>query len=271
MPSVLKFSVWLFAWIALPGFPASADEPARKPLSVFKDCEVCPEMIVIPPGSFFMGSVFGDSTEMPVHRVTIAYPFAIGRAEVKVWEWKACVADGNCDIVDTFFTQSPDDYPQTGISWPMAKDYAAWLSEKTGGTYRLPSEAEWEYAARGGTQTRFWWGANFKENYANCEYCGTNKDVVGLRPAGTFPPNPYGLYDVSGNLYEWIEDCWNPSFKGAPTDGSSWLEGECRLRVIKGGSRMSYAKGIRPAYRYRIHGGGTSGNNHGFRVLRELP
>lgn len=271
MPLVLKFSVCLSVLIALAVSPARADETARKPFSVFKDCDTCPELVVIPPGEFMMGQEFSNPNEQPVHKVTIAYPFAIGRAEIKVGEWNACVADGVCRDFSDFTRVYPDEYPQAGPGWSLSKNYVDWLSKMTGKTYRLPSEAEWEYAARGGTQTRYWWGPGFMNNMANCAYCGPHQRVIGLTKAGYYPANPFGLFDVSGNLTEWMEDCWNPNYEGAPTDGSPWLEGDCKLRVLKGGARHYDPVDIRPGHRGRLKNYGLNGNTFGLRVVRELP
>ncbi len=271
MPLVLKFSVCLSVLIALAVSPARAVETTRKPLSVFKDCDTCPELVVIPPGEFMMGQKFSNPNEQPVHKVTIAYPFAIGRAEIKVGEWNACVSDGVCENFSDFTRVYPNEYPQAGLNWTRSKVFIGWLSKKTGKTYRLPSEAEWEYAARGGTQTRYWWGPGFKGNTANCHYCGPHQGTIGITRAGSYPANPFGLFDVSGNLNEWVRDCWNTTYEGAPTDGSPWLEGGCQYNMLRGGARNYDPVHIRPANRSHIMYPNHNENMHGLRVVRELP
>ena len=129
--------------------------------------------------------------------------------------------------------------PVIKITWHQATDYAKWLSEQTGKRYRLPTEAEWEYAARAGTKSRYWWGNNLIKGMANCNGCGSDWDNKQTAPVGSFKPNPFGLYDTSGNVMEWVQDCWHKDYKGAPVDGSAWLEasgGDCNRRIIRGGS-----------------------------------
>ena len=275
--------------------PVWAGDPAPEPLSIFKDCDICPEMVVIPPGEFLMGSD-EHSREQPVHQVTIARPFAIGRAEVTIAQWQACIDDQVCsrridrqnDEVVVAKWQSctstedcarweaklaePARLPESSrymVGWKGAMTYISWLSDKTGKAYRLPSEAEWEYAARGGTQTRYWWGNRFKLGMANCEECRIPHDITSPSVAGEYPANPFGLFDVSGSLEEWVEDCWNPTYLGAHGDGSAKLTGTCRLRVIRGGSRFSPKDDLRITSRYRISTFGRT-NTHGLRVARDL-
>lgn len=236
-----------------------------KPGDTFRDCPDCGELVVVPPGSFDMGST--SDFEGPVHRVTIAKPFAMGRREVTFTEWDSCVASGGCKAL-------PDrgwgrgDRPALGVTWLQAKHFLSWLSKKTGQRYRLPSEAEWEYAARAGTTTEYWWGRDAGVARANCRDCNTGRPQQTL-PVGSFPPNPFGLYDTSGNVAEWVEDCWNDDYGGAPTDGSAWTAGQCRLRVIRGGSFDSQARYVRTAARFRYDMNLPFFAN-GFRVLREL-
>ena len=239
----------------------------------FRDCPECPEMVVIPAGRFRMGCVSGlncQSYEKPVHEVRIAAPFAMGRYEVTFAEWDACVSDGGCG------GHRPGDQgwgrgnrPAINVSWEDARRYVAWLSRETGEVYRLPSEAEWEYAARAGTATQFSWGNEVGRNRANCgdEFCGDQWRRTA--PVGTFAPNGFELFDMHGNVEEWLEDCFNLSYAGAPTDGSAWLRGKCDYRVVRGGSWGIYGTlRLRAAYR----GGVLSGryNYNGFRVARTL-
>ncbi|MDP6803825.1 MAG: formylglycine-generating enzyme family protein [Rhodospirillales bacterium] len=243
---------------------------------MFRDCPLCPEMVVVPAGAFTLGSpaseVPRDGDEGPQHPVTIARPFAVGRHEVTFAEWDACVADGGCG------GYRPDDKgwgrgdrPAIYISWDDAKSYAAWLSQYTGKTYRLLSEAEWEYAARAGTTTRFLWGDGVGRNLANCRGCGSPWDGQQTAPVGSFPVNGFGLHDMLGNVWEWVEDCWHRSYEGAPSDGSPWTSGgDCANRVLRGGSwnfiGVWYARSV---YRNRSF---TVNRyiNAGFRLARTL-
>ena len=242
--------------------------------TTFQDCPECPEMVVVPAGSFMMGSPESEE-ERPVHRVTIGYPFAVGVYEVTVGEWGACVSGGGC----LWFFGIADEgwgHPVTQISaWEFTQDYVRWLSRETGKEYRLLSESEWEYAARAGTTTRYWWGDEVGWNRANCRGCGIGWHVGQTAPVGSFSPNPFGLYDVHGNVWEWVEDCWNESYHGAPADGSAWEEeeswidtrsGRCH-RVLRGGSWGNVPRNLRSASRTR---GYLNPARVGFRVARTL-
>jgi formylglycine-generating enzyme required for sulfatase activity len=235
---------------------------------VFRDCRECPEMVVVPVGEFDMGSADFD-VEKPVHRVTIAKAFAIGRREVTFEEWDQCVAAGNCTYRPDDRGQGRSERPATDLSWRDAKAYVTWLSQKTGQKYRLPSEAEWEYAARGGTRTAYWWGRDVGARSANCRECGGNAGQQTIA-TGSFAANPFGLFDTAGNAAEWVEDCWNDSYRGAPKDGSAWTAGQCGQRVLRGGSFDSQARYVRSASRFRYDADVRYYAN-GFRVARELP
>ena len=255
-----------------------ADSP--RPGEVFRDCPSCPEMVVIAAGAFRMGSPASEEAregdEGPQHRVTLR-SFALGVTEVTFDEWEACMRGGGCGW------HRPDDEgwgrgarPVINVNWEDARAYVRWLSRETGKSYRLPSEAEWEYAARAGTTTPFHTGATISTDQAN--YDGSSMYGSGRRgtrrgrttPVGTFAPNAFGLYDVHGNVWEWVEDCWHDSYRGAPSDGSAWtLGGDCSRRVLRGGSWSTDPRLLRSASRLRI----TTGNrlNHvGFRVARML-
>lgn len=251
--------------------PPGPTTPPVMDLEQFRDCADCPEMVVLPAGSFVMGRADGYRNERPAHRVTIARSFAIAVREATVAEWEACVDAGVCDPsflrVSAGGSSTPA-YPICGPSWEDARQYSAWLSAKTGQSYRLPSEAEWEYAARGGTQTRYWWGDKFVRGLANCWHCDgkVGQETV----AGTFPPNAYGLFDVAGNLMEWTDDCWNPSYDGAPTDGSAWLEGDCSLRLLRGGSRSMGASQVTVTFRRPFPADAAACLDWGFRVVRDM-
>ena len=242
----------------------------------FRDCEHCPEMVVVPAGRFEMGSPPSeegrDDDEGPQHEVTIGSPFAVGVHEVTFDEWDACVSGGGCG------GYSPDDMdwgrrgrPVVNVSWRDARAYASWLSRETGEEYRLLSEAEWEYVARAGTVTRYWWGDDIGRNRANCVGCGSRWDGERTAPVGNFRANAFGLHDVHGNVFEWVEDCWHASYARAPRDGSAWLggqSGDCSQRVLRGGSWF-FPRDLRAAGRgrkdsvYRNYG-------IGFRVSRTL-
>jgi formylglycine-generating enzyme required for sulfatase activity len=170
-------------------------------------------------------------------------------------------------------TQSPS-WPATCLSWKDTQAYIAWLNAKTKRIYRLPSEAEWEYAARGGTDTARWWGAAIGSNNANCAGCGSPWDAKEIADVGKFQPNPFGLYDMLGNVWQWVEDCWNESYVGAPTDGSAWMSGNCQKRVMRGGSWSNLPVFVRSAARSRgdIDGKDFDYSSYaGFRLARSLP
>ncbi len=236
----------------------------------FSDCDGCPEMVVLQPGSFTMGDNHGDRSERPAHRVTITKPFAIGKYEVTLGQWKACVQAGACKAIAD--PPSPlDNAPATDISWNDAQRYVRWLSGVTHGHYRLPTEAEWEYAARAGTSSRYWWGERMVAGKADCKGCGGaawSHDAPAT--VGAFSANPYGIYGMNGGVWEWVEDCWHRTYDGAPIDGSAWTGHDCRENVIRGGawrndstyahstSRFTYDTSVR----YLLNG---------FRVAKTLP
>ena len=241
---------------------------------VFRDCDVCPEMVVVPAGSFMMGSPPSeegrDDDEGPVHRVMIAEPFAAGKYEVTFEEWDACVSGGGCS------GYRPGDHgwgrgrrPVIDVSWKDAQAYVAWLSRKAGKEYRLLSEAEWEYAARAGTTTRYHWGDDVGRDRANCygSLCGDSWEYTA--PVGSFGANGFGLHDMHGNVWEWVEDCWN-GYAGAPSDGSAWESGNCGMRVLRGGSWNFNPRFLRAADRVRIFTGYRNLSYGGFRVARTL-
>jgi formylglycine-generating enzyme required for sulfatase activity len=242
--------------------------PVLEPGELFRDCADCPEMVVVPNGDFDMGSA-ESPYEKPVHHVTITKTFAIGRREITFAEWDACVTAGMCKYRPEDRGWGRGDRPVVDVSWDDAKLFVKWMSQRTGKAYRLPSEAEWEYAARAGTASAFWWGRERGEGRANCDDCGapTKGQTV---PAGSFRPNSFGLYDTSGNAAEWVEDCWNDTYKGAPANGSAWLAGQCGLRVLRGGSFASKANMVRSAARFRYDADVRYYAN-GFRLARDLP
>jgi formylglycine-generating enzyme required for sulfatase activity len=266
----------------------------------FRDC---PEMVVVPAGEFTMGSAEGEpgraASEEPQHKVRIARALAIGKYEVTVKEYEAFVADvrsppnGGCNVWTAYghrfekdrsfrspaFAQGPT-HPVVCISWQAARTYVNWLTTRTGRKYRLLSEAEWEYAARANSTTRYFFG---NDEAKLCEYGnGADRtsaflwgnhlcsDGVGVQTSevGKYRPNAFGLYDMIGNVSELVDDCVHPSYVGAPTDGSAWMSGDCANRVIRGGSWDNDVKALRSAARggYNMQGK----DNIGFRIAREL-
>src|SRR5580704_15189955 len=184
-----------------------------EPGEIFRDCDDCPELVVVPPGDFVMGS--NDTPyEKPERTISIKRPFAIGRREVTFAEWDQCADAGACKYKPEDHGWGRGDRPVINVSWDDAKLYVGWLSQKTGQKYRLPSETEWEYAARAGTKTPFWWGKDAGSGHAQCDNCGSpiKQQVV---PVGSFRPNGFGLYDTAGNAAEWVEDCWNDNYRNA--------------------------------------------------------
>ena len=222
-------------------------------IEVFRDCPGCPELVAMPAGRFRMGCVSGSTAcedeERPVHEVEVA-AFALGRFEVTREEFAAFVgATGHepakdCTLVEGSWRNQRwqgDDHPVVCVSWDDARTYVAWLSAETGHRYRLPTESEWEYAARAGTRTRFYWGYRDAEacQYANLGDCGDGWETTAA--VGSFTPNGFGLYDMAGNAKEFVEDCWHGDYEGAPRDGSAWiLGGDCTRRVVRGGSWLRY-------------------------------
>jgi formylglycine-generating enzyme required for sulfatase activity len=250
--------------------PAPPPEPSSiasaKAGDTFRDCADCGEVVVVPAGSFQMGSA--SEFENPVHNVKIEKPFAIGRHEVTFDEWDQCVEEGGCKHRPDDRDWGRGDRPVINVSWLDAKAFVTWLSQKTGKTYRLPSEAEWEYAARGGVSTPYWWGRDVGTRQANCRECKTDSPSQTL-PVGSFKPNPFGLFDTAGNAAEWVEDCWNDNYRGAPVNGTAWQTGQCRLRVLRGGAFDSQARYLRSQARFRYDSDVRFSAN-GFRVVREL-
>ena len=241
---------------------------ARPAGSTFRDCNSCPDMVVISAGRFRMGSS-GIASERPIRRVSIA-KFALGRFEVTSEEWSACVRDGSCRN-----TGSPDSRrPVVDVSWHDARDYVDWLGGVTGERYYLPSEAEWEYAARAGTQTVFAMGDRISISQANFDGSRNSPELANrfrgrALVGGTFPANAFGLYDMHGNVREWVQDRWHDDYRGAPRDGAAWLAGNAGERVQRGGSWRDDPRMLRSAARAKADPG--SGNAYtGFRVARKI-
>lgn len=228
------------------------------PGDVFQDCPDCPEMVVIPSGSFQMGSPKDElqfsNADGPQHRVTIPV-FAMSKTEVTFAQWNACVADGGCDHTPDSEGWAKGTRPVINVNWNDAQQYVAWLSHKTGEEYRLPSESEWEYAARAGTTTRFNTGDCITTDQANfngdrpASGCPKGRERGRTVPVGYFPANAFGLHDMHGNLWELVQDCWNDSYREAPSDGSAWMGGNCGYASMRGGSHGTVGDFLRSAYR----------------------
>jgi formylglycine-generating enzyme required for sulfatase activity len=247
--------------------------------STFSDCDGCPDMVAAPAGRFLMGAAKSEkghqAAEEPQHAVTVASPLAISKFEITFDDFEACALEGGCN------NYRPQDggwgrgrRPVIYVSHDDAKAYVDWLRQKTGKPYRLMSEAEWEYAARGGTSTPFAGGEKLAPTQANFDASSatTNRKPGSYEgktvEVGSFPPNPYGLHDMEGNVFEWVEDCWNPTHAGAPADASP-RGGDCKRRVAKGGAWYYEAEFARPSARLSFPKGSRL-NVVGFRVARPL-
>ena len=260
-------------------------EPMRKPGETFRDCDGCPEMVVVPAGSFMMGSPINDlgqdSDEQPQRKVVLAAPFGVGKYEVTFAEWDACVADGGCKHKPEDAGWGRDRRPVINVSWDDAKNgYLPWLSKKTGKMYRLLTEAEWEYAARGGVESenplRYSWGDEVNHELANygsddcCAGLAEGKDQwVNTAPVGEFEANPYGLFDMHGNVWEWVEDCYKDSYEDAPLDGSAINSPACVSRITRGASWNDIPVSLRTANR-DVGLPGFRDASFGFRIARTL-
>ena len=253
---------------------AKGAEPEDPGNQIFKDQidsrNFGPEMVLLPSGEFRMGdqSGLGDDNEKPVHIVHIDEPFAISRFEVTFAEYDLFAKSTNRPL--------PDDegwgrgnQPVINVSWRDAWAYTEWLADQTGQPYRLPSEAEWEYAARAGNLTTYWWGDNMQFNMAACADCGSTWDGKRAAPVGTFPANSWGLHDMTGNVDEWVADCYEDNYDLAPIDGSAYRKRVCKDRVMRGGSWFEISRLIRPASRYR-HPVDSKRNSWGFRVAVDI-
>jgi formylglycine-generating enzyme required for sulfatase activity len=252
----------------------SAQELSLKAGDSFKECRDCPEMIIAPAGRFMMGSPErqGYDWERPQHEVTIARPFAVSKFALTFDEWDACVAHGDCAprVSDSGWGRGRR--PAINVSWDDAQTYVKWLSRITGKPYLLLSEAEYEYAARAGTETKYPWGDDIKldgKAMANCNGCGGQWEGEQTAPVGSFAANRFGLYDMVGNVWEWTEDCWRENYNGAPANGSPWTSGHCDERVVRGGPWLNYSFDL-TAVRRAGFPPVTRGNTISFRVAQTL-
>ncbi len=277
--------------------------------TVFRDCTGCPAMVVVPSGSFTMGAPVHEAgtypNERPLHQVTLAERFAVGVYEVTRGEFRRFVEESGYEPEPGCWIEDPtprgwrlsmghgwwnvgfdqtDQHPVSCVSWDDAQAYVGWVSGKSDGEYRLLTESEWEYVARGGTSTaRFWEGGDAADERDQCRYAnGADMSTAfGWRadcsdryaftaPAGSYEGNAFGLHDVLGNVWEWTEDCWRPGYIGGPNDGSAWEGSGCERRVLRGGSRYVGPAGLRSAHRFKYEPV-TRNQNTGFRVARRLP
>jgi formylglycine-generating enzyme required for sulfatase activity len=287
---------------ATPRLPPKPTSRSTSDLATFRDCLDCPQVVVLPAGTFWMGSDAAETDgegltpteakrEQPRHRVTVG-KFAIEKYPVTVGEYRKFVEyrkstdptdnrEGGCAVGnpmrwdktkswrDPGFPQD-DNHPVVCVSWQDAQDYAAWLSELAGHRYRLPTEAEWEYAARGNQKTSRFWGNDMVPGKTNCDGCGDtawdNKGSAPVRgPDAIYPANAFGLYSTIGNVFQWVEDCWTESYEAADLEVP-----KCEFRVQRGGSWLTYAKKTRAAYRTRSEAK-WRGNYIGFRLATDLP
>jgi formylglycine-generating enzyme required for sulfatase activity len=272
----------------------AGQEQALKPGDSFKEClRDCPEMIIVPPGEFTMGSsnyeIGRYDDEGPQHKVVIAMPFAVSKFDVTFDDWDACVSVGECQQV-TDSGNGRGTRPVINVSWDDAQRYMTWFSKMTGHSYRLLTEAEWEYAARAGSTTAYYWGKEIGKGNANCTHCGSNWGSK-TSPVGSFKPNAFGLYDMVGNVLQWVQDCYQDHYLEAPTDGSAIttpaLRPELKLaekllgrmyhlencnsrdRVSRGGFWGAATQNLRSAHRF--HNTADLRTDYlGFRVARTL-
>lgn len=220
------------------------------------------EMVRIPGGSLRMGADDGGSSERPVHPVAIA-PFLLGRYEVTQTQWRMVMGD------DPAGFSRCGDCPVVEVSWGDVQAFIEALNRRTGWHYHLPTEAEWEYAARAGSATNYSWGDDIGRGRANCDGCGSRWDDERSAPVGSFRPNAFGLYDMHGNVWEWTRDCWHYSYEGAPGNGSAWESGTCERRVVRGGSWGNTPEDLRAVSRVG-YGPDYWNERLGVRLARDL-
>lgn len=229
-------------------------------------------MVRIPGGRFVMGDsvLEGDKDELPIHLVNIS-TFYASKYEVTFAEWDLCYKDGGCSHNPSDSNMGRGTRPVVDVNKADAKEYIRWINSKTGATYRLPSEAEWEYMARAGTTTSYFWGNEIGQNNANCKACGSKWDFLLTAPVGSFSPNAFGLYDTHGNVWEWTADCYHLSYEGAPNDGSAW-DYNCNdlgTSISRGGAYRG--SGDFASIRSSFRGGGNEerSREYGFRLVSD--
>ena len=288
------------AVLTIMGGSATSENVMGRAPETFRDCEMCPEMVVIPPGTFIMGSPETEKDrdkDEGVHKVTIAYSFAVSKGPITWDQWEACARDGMCDgqavetalrldregrPIQNYADHGRGNHPVVGVSWWDAKVFIGWLNRKSGKEkYRLLSESEFEYAARAGTTTTYWWGNEPSHDYANYGK-EVGQDLGGMAagrdvwenstsPICSFPTNAFGLCDMHGNIYQWIEDCYETNISSLPTDGSAVKDGNCAVRGFRSNSFESNPKSLRSANRAFVYAPNTRGRNYlGFRVAKTI-
>ncbi len=271
--SHLKVRISVLADVWSPKVLTTSAERALMPKDTFKECTHCPEMLVVPGGEFVMGSAADekgrDNNEEPQHKVTIARPYAVSKFEVTFDEWDACFELGGCKIKPGDQGWGRGTQPVVNVNWDDAQEYVTWLSKHTGKPYRLLSEAEWEYAARAGGDKAYPWGDEVGKGNANCVGCGSRWDGKKAAPVGSFAANAFGLHDMQGNVWEWVLDCNQDNYIGAPTDGSARTNKDCSRHIVRGASWFGDPRYLRSAGR---RGWDTDyrDNHLGFRLGRTL-
>ena len=288
------------AGLIIIGGSAASAESADHAARTFRDCRTCPEMVIVPPGTFVMGSPETEKDrdkDEGQHKVTIAYSFAVSKGPITWDQWEACVRDAMCDgkaveaalrldrdgkPIQNYAGHAHGHHPVVGVSWQDAQAYVGWLNRKVGKEkYRLLSESEFEYAARAGTTTAYWWGNESSHDYANYGK-DAGEDLGGMAagrdiwenstsPICSFPTNAFGLCDMHGNIYQWVEDCYETNISSLPTDGSAAKSGNCAVRGFRSNSFESSPKTLRSANRAFVYAPDTRGRNYlGFRVAKTL-
>jgi formylglycine-generating enzyme required for sulfatase activity len=268
---LVTLNYWLFN---VRGY-AITDEEGKKlqPGRTFKECKDCPEMVVIPPGNFTIGSPPDEigrwDEEGPRRTITFSKPFAVAKDIITFEQWDTCYRLGGC-------TTNPNapwgrgNLPVVNVDWQSAQQYVTWISNLTGRPYRLLSESEWEYAARAGTTTAYYWGSKVGVRNANCDKCGSQWDAKQAAPAGQFPPNAFGLRDMAGNVWQMVQDCYQPNYNVLPPNGEPNTQGDCSTRVVRGGAWTSDPPYLRSASRYKNLINDHGSTNRSFRVARDL-
>jgi formylglycine-generating enzyme required for sulfatase activity len=296
----MRIKVVIVVTLSLMAGLATSAESAERAGERFQDCAMCPEMVVIPPGAFLMGSPETEKdrdNDEGQHKVRIAYSFAVSKAPITWDQWEACARDAMCDgqavetalridsagnLIQEYVDHGRGNRPVVGVSWWDAQAFVGWLNKKTGKEqYRLLSESEFEYAARAGTTTVYWWGDKPSHDYANYgsevgqdlggAAAGRDIWVDETSPVCSFPTNGFGLCDMYGNVYQWIEDCYEANGALLPTDGSVVKSGNCAVRGFRANSFISNPKSLRSANRAFAYSPDTRGRNYlGFRVAKNL-
>jgi len=222
--------------------------PGRLLGETFQDCPICPAMIVIPAGSYMMGSPNGKPSELPIHNVEIE-EFILSKTEITFKQWDACVEDGICSHSPQDDGLGRGDVAVMRVNYQDIQQFLKWLNNITKKNYRLPTEAEWEYAARAGSTTEYPWGDEIGNDHASCLGCNQGIDNKQINRIKNYPANAYGLFDMHGNVWEWTQDCWHPNYYGAPSDGQAWEPNGCTKFVVRGGSGGNTPKDLRSASR----------------------